>query len=170
MLKSPEQLMVIAMEAAALSPDPSTQNGAVLATQDGRVVHCSIRCNEFPAGVHYRVERWERPAKYSYIEHAERNSIYACARYGVRTERLVMYCPWAACADCARGIIQARLSKLVTLAVTDGDTNDRWADTIGVAMKMLHEAGVEVEYMDYGQLEKFSTPTLRRDGSPWKVG
>jgi dCMP deaminase len=160
--------MALAIEAAVASPDPSTQNGAVLATQDGIAVFGTTACNEFPHGVHYMTERWERPAKYSYIEHAERNAIYAAAREGMPTRGLVMYCPWAACADCARAIIQARLSKLVTISPT-ANTNERWVESIEVAMVMLRESHVEVEYMEPEQLKGFVLPLLRRDGQAMKV-
>ena len=36
-------------------------------------------------------DRWERPEKYSWVEHAERNAIYAAAREGVRLAGATMY-------------------------------------------------------------------------------
>src|SRR4051812_44655189 len=61
------------------STDPSTQNGAVLVHNMGkgreRVVVAN-GANHFPAGVKESPERWERPAKYAWVEHAERNAIF----------------------------------------------------------------------------------------------
>lgn len=103
--------------------------------------------NEFPHGVGYAPERWERPLKYSYIEHAERNVIYKAASsdWGVRTSGLVMVSPWAACADCARGIIQSGIKKLVTQR--HGPNPPHWEESIALADGMLMEAGVEIEIM-----------------------
>lgn len=129
---------------ASLSPDQSSQTSALL------VDDCNWRLvaggkNEFPLGVRYADDRWERPLKYSYIEHAERNSIYQAARHGVSTEGLIMISPWAACADCARGIIQAGIKKLVTQR--HGPNPPHWEESIALADSMLIEAGVEIEIM-----------------------
>lgn len=156
--------MRVALIAAARSPDPSTQNGAVLIDRQGKVVWGTQACNEFPAGVQYLDERWERPAKYGWIEHAERNCVYHAARLGIPTAGLTMVCPWAACSDCARAIAQAGIVRLVTLKPWDGDTNPRWADSISQAMTILDEAAVQVEYIEehYGDMG-----TLLRDGASW---
>lgn len=159
-----DEAILLTLVRATRSPDPSTQNGAMLAVADGadRVIPLlqTLSCNEFPFDVAYTPERWERPLKYSYIEHAERNSIYRAAMLGIPTEGLVLVCPWAACADCARAIIQAGCDTLVTVDPT-GNTNERWQDSIAVAMGMLEEANVDVEYVKTPVL---GCPTIRRDG------
>lgn len=162
-------LMAAAFRAAENSPDPSTQNGAILATVNGEPLWGTSACNEFPFGVKYSDERWLRPPdghKYDFIEHAERNAIYAAARVGIETRGLVMFCPWAACSDCARAIIQARLSKLVTLPpeVSDASTPDRWSASISIAMTMLEESPVEVEFFNEPLPQ---VPVLRRNGEAW---
>lgn len=144
-----------ALIAARKSPDPSTQNGAYLACNDG---YSASACNEFPRGVQYKDERWERPIKYSYIEHAERNVIYRAAQKGLSTDYATLYCPWFACADCARAIIQAGIVRCVGLDHT-ANTHPRWIESIKVAMEMLGEAGVACEFIDH----KFGIQ-LRRDG------
>lgn len=147
---------------ANLSPDPSTQNAAAL--HDGvNLLWDTLAVNEFPEGVRYYPDRWDRPIKYSYIEHAERNCIYKAARIGQRTAGMTMICPWAACSDCARGIVQAGIPRLVTLAPKDGDTHDRWEQSIAVALKILEEGGVNVALIQ-GPLDV--TFTIRRDGKP----
>ena len=149
--------MVHVAELARLSPDPSSQNAATLFDQDLHPVAEAV--NEFPFGVAYSEARWERPTKYAYIEHAERGSIYAAARAGVATEGLTMVCLWAACPDCARAIIQAGISRLVTMRPTEQGAHAGWDDGIAVAMGMLAEARVQVEYLD-GPLGV----TVRRNG------
>jgi dCMP deaminase len=153
------ELLRLAAEHARSSPDPSTQNGGLLCTDDAKWVKFDTwSVNEFPRGVAYSDERWERPLKYSIIEHAERNAIYAAARHGIRTEGLTLVCVWAACTDCARAIIQAGIKRLVTLAPVQ-EAHGNWGASIDIAMVMLKEAGVEVVYVE-GPLNV----TLRRNG------
>jgi dCMP deaminase len=150
-----ENYMLEALIIALDSPDPSTQNGAVL-TRDGIV---STGCNRFPNKVQYLPERWERPAKYSYIEHAERNSIFDAARSGTSTLGTTMFCPWFACADCARAIIQAGIVRVVGL--TAKTSHERWNEQIQVGDTMMSEAGVEVVR---GRLSKIYQIKLLRNG------
>lgn len=154
------ELTKVARYAAHFSPDPSSQNAAVLVPEgawEPSILTASV--NEFPQRVRYSDERWERPIKYSYIEHAERNAIYFAARYGVKTRWSTMICLWAACPDCARAIIQADILRLVTLRPTEDGAHSGWDDGIKLAMDMLHESGVKVEYID-GPLGV----TVRRNG------
>jgi dCMP deaminase len=135
-----------AYELAVKSPDPSTQNASLLISDDGEIISEGI--NEFPRDVKYKPERWERPLKYKIIEHAERNSIYKAAKLGRSTEGLTMFCPWAACSDCARAIIQAGIKKLVTHKQALDKSPSFWGEEIKVAFTMLKEASVEVFLYD----------------------
>jgi dCMP deaminase len=124
------------------STDPSTQNGAILVDKDGPIV--ALGANHFPQGVKDIPERWVRPLKYSYVEHAERNAIYDAAKNGTATKGLVMYCPWFACTDCARAIIQAGITKVVGHDTPiHGEGSKSWQDSIKIANTMLDEAGIE---------------------------
>jgi dCMP deaminase len=160
-----QKLMELTYELALRSPDPSTQNGAIL-VRAGMPLTATAACNEFPRGVQYLDERWERPIKYSFIEHAERNAIFNAARIGISTSGLTLACPWAACADCARAIIQADVIKLITHQPNEEDTNERWQASIEVAFTMLKEAGVEIEYF-HGKVGGAAQP-IRRDGKLWQ--
>ncbi len=126
--------------AAQGSEDPSRSVGAVLAV-DGAVLTRTMACNEFPRGVSRDLGyRWKRPAKYLFIEHAERNAIYRAARYGIATIGLTLVCPWGACADCARAIIQSGIATLVRETLPASG----WSDSIALGDTMLAEAGVRV--------------------------
>jgi dCMP deaminase len=135
-----------AYERALDSKDPSTQNGAIIINGLGFCLSDGV--NRFPTGVEDKPERWERPLKYKIIEHAERDSIYACAKAGVCTNGHTMVCCWAACADCARGIIQSGIETLVTHKQAADRSPPFWAEEIAIALQMLEEAGVKVEYYD----------------------
>lgn len=159
-----KDLMVKLCKVATGSPDQSTQNAAVLVGENGPIVS-TYSVNEFPYGVKYDDLRWERPGKYQWIEHAERNCLYAAASIGIATYGKVMVCPWAACADCARGIVQCRLQRLVTMKPQDADTNERWQQSIQTAMTILDEGEVPVTFLE-GPLDMDFT--ILRDGQPFK--
>lgn len=135
-------LLKMAYEKAKESKDPSTQNAALLVNDTGRVLVADI--NRFPESVITNKERWERPLKYKFVEHAERNVCYISAKQGIKTEGLTMVCPWAACSDCARAIIQSGIIRLVTHQQAHERSPEFWAKEIEIAFAMLKEAGVEI--------------------------
>lgn len=166
-----EPILREAYKVALKSPDPSTQNGALLARMyswgSSRLEPTSIpntkACNEFPVGVKYTEARWERPLKYQVIEHAERNSIYAAAFSGIPTQGLTMVCSWATCADCARAIIQSGITRLVTHKQAYDRSTGAWKDSIAVAFEMLEEAQVEIVFYD----GKLNADPIRHSGEIW---
>ncbi len=146
---------------AKQSHDPSTQNGALLINEQGALL--AIDVNRFPDGVLENDERWERPLKYKIIEHAERNVIFRLARQGIKTESLIMVCPWAACSDCARAIIQCGIKKLVTHKQAHDRSPEFWQKEMDVAFTMLREANVEIVMFD-GVL---GVQGIRHSGQLW---
>lgn len=128
---------------AVLSPDPSTQNAAIL-MRKGEQFPFAGAYNGFPRGVAVTPERLVKPVKYQFMEHAERNAIYTATRAGQSTEGATMYCLWAACTDCARAIIQAGIKRVVTYDKYASNTYGRWYEDVRLAMDMLNESGVEV--------------------------
>ena len=88
-------------------------------------------------------DRLARPKKYSFIEHAERNAIFAACRRGECTEGGTLYCPWFACADCARAIIQAGIRLVVGHKQMFDRADGRWCESIAYGNEMLREAAVE---------------------------
>lgn len=129
--------------AAKYSPDPSTQNGACLVAPNQGIV--CMGANHFPRGVENTPERWERPLKYKLVAHAETNAIYAACRKGIKTEGLIMVCPWFACEDCGKAIIQAGITKVIGHQKIADACPDHWKESIKIAFMMFAEAGVETE-------------------------
>lgn len=138
-------LRLACQTAAEHSDDPHTQNGAVLVPQDGFV---AAAANCLPRGIRHSQERLNRPEKYRWIEHAERGAIYAAARQGTKTDGAVLYCPWWACTDCARAIIEAGIVEVVGLVATRQMTPKRWEQEIAVAEGMLREARVGMRWLN----------------------
>lgn len=129
---------------ATQSTDPHTQNGAVLRARNGITVAAA---NQMPPIAHIPA-RFERPEKYTYVEHAERHVIYVAARTGLATHDATMYCPWFACADCARAIILAGISRVVGHTKPRELMTERWKQSVAVADVMLQEAGIETVLLD----------------------
>ena len=137
----------IAQQVKEKSKDERTKVGAVIVGKDKEIV--STGYNSFPRGiVDNRPERQERPEKYYWFEHAERNAIYNAARIGVSTKGCTMYLTCGIpCADCARGIINAGISRIfVTRA--QGPTSQKWQDSAERSLEMFEEAGVSVQWYD----------------------
>ena len=98
-----ERFMEMARTIAGWSKDRSRKVGCVI-VGPGKEIRAS-GYNGFPRDVNDDVEaRHQRPAKYRWTEHAERNAIYNAARSGVSTMGCVIYLPWFPCMDCSRAI------------------------------------------------------------------
>ena len=88
------------------SKDRSTKVGAIIVGPDNEIR--STGFNGFPRKINDDIdERHERPDKYLWTEHAERNAIYNAVRMGVPLKGCTLYVYGFPCSDCARVIIQA---------------------------------------------------------------
>lgn len=141
--------MSMAYLAATQSRDISTHIGAVIVSPEKRIV--SVGYNSFPSGIDDTIpERQERPLKYSFMAHAERNAIYSAANLGVSVRGCVMVTPGFPCSDCAIAIIQAGIKEVVLHTPWDLDMSGgpKWEESAGYSRKMFEEAGVFVRYYD----------------------
>lgn len=129
------------------SKDTSTQVGAVIVGQDNQIV--STGFNGFPRGVDETdPARWERPVKYQYVEHAEKNSVYNAARTGVSLIGCTLYLvgmgpPCMPCTECAKAIIQSGIARVVGKSYKA--LPEAWADNVAFAASLLEEANVQFE-------------------------
>ena len=127
------------------SKDNNTKIGAVIVGSGNEIV--STGYNSFPRGIDdNKPERQERPEKYFWFEHAERNAIYNAARIGVSTSGCTMYVSCdLPCSGCARAIINSGIKKIV---VGGGDSakGEQYREEFIRSQQMLKEAGVEIEY------------------------
>jgi dCMP deaminase len=140
----------LALHVASWSKDPSTKVGSVIVGQTNEVI--SIGFNGFPRGVNDDVpERWERPEKYCWTEHAEQNAVLNAARHGACTMASTLYitsypAKFGPCDDCCRAIIQAGIARVVTEPPA-GDIA-RWTESFRRGTIMLEEAGVEIDKVE----------------------
>jgi len=137
--------MGLAKHIADWSKDRSTKIAAVIV--DERNVLVAIGWNGFPRGVCDDVDaRHERPAKYQWTEHAERNAIYNAAAKGISTQGCRMYLPWFPCADCGRAIIQAAIQEII--AVEPDWSDPRWGSDFRMVREMFDESGIIIRFHD----------------------
>lgn len=132
---------------ASKSKDRKTKIGAVL-VRDNSVI--SEGYNGFCRGVEDDVsDRHERPEKYFWTEHAERNCIFHCARHGISTLGTVLYTQGLPCSDCTRAIIQSGIKEIVLHEnwehdVALGIRRDKWSESGQRSDVMIYESGVKV--------------------------
>ena len=84
-------------------------------------------------------DRHDRPRKYFFMEHGERNAIYNAAREGIALSGCRLYIPAPPCVDCSRAIIQSGIIEVVcdTLLVPE-----RWQESCDAGIEMLLEAQI----------------------------
>jgi dCMP deaminase len=130
------------------SKDSKTQIGAIIVGNDNEIV--STGYNSFPRGIDDTNElRQERPEKYFWFEHAERNAIYNAARIGVSTKGTTMYLShWFPCADCARGIINAGITTIYCDKIDTEDKSTSYLESFKRSKEMLLEADVKICFYD----------------------
>jgi dCMP deaminase len=138
------RLVRLAKEVSSWSKDRSRKVGCIIIGPAREILATGY--NGFPRGCNDDIEsRHQRPAKYMWTEHAERNAIYNAARRGIQLESSTIYVPWFPCVDCTRAIIQCGMSSVIAYRP---DLNDpTYADSFRVALEMLEECCVAVRYI-----------------------
>lgn len=124
-------------------PEISTV-GAVIT--DGFDEILSVGKSSIPEGVEKTPERRNKPGKFLYVEHAERDAIYRAAKNGVSLNQATLYSTRFPCADCARAIVLSGISKVVTRYINP--EKKRWLESCLAGIEILEEALVEIEYVD----------------------
>ena len=134
----------IAEQIKLKSKDQSTQIGAIIVGKDKEIR--STGYNSFPRGLDdNRPERQERPIKYFYFEHAERNAIYNAARVGTPTDNCeIILTSGLPCSDCARAIINSGIKKVYCKSECTTKNKEKWRESQEIALEMLRECGVDV--------------------------
>ena len=156
-----EPLVELAIAAARKSPSRPRKVGAVLVSADGATTLAA--CNDFPAGVRDLESRHAHPERLLWIEHAERNAIFAAARSGVGTAGATLIATFHPCADCARAIVQAGIAHLHTMVPDFSDP--LWGEAFRCARAILEEGCVRVSYLERDPAVMHAS-TLQ----PWSVG
>jgi len=136
-----EYFMNMANLVSTKSKDRSTKVGCVIVGPNHEIRTTGY--NGFCRGIDDDVnERHERPEKYFWAEHAERNALYNAARNGISMDGCDAYVTMVPCADCTRGLIQSGIKRVVVKNYDD-DTSEKWLDSFTRSNQMMSETGVD---------------------------
>lgn len=137
-LKWDRRFLQLAKEVSGWSKDPSTAVGAV-AVRDRRILATGY--NGFPRGVVDSGDRLkDRDLRLMLTAHAEANLLTHAAEAGVSLRGATVYVTFPPCAQCAGHLVNAGVSRVVTLVQP---TPERWATSFSLAEVVFEEAGVE---------------------------
>jgi dCMP deaminase len=137
-----DYFMTMVYLVAMRSKDKSTHIGAVV-VDDLNVVR-SMGYNSFVRGINDDVpERQERPEKYYWMEHAERNAIYNSP---LSLRGCHMYTNGIPCMDCARGIVQEGIVEVIVDKVWDDNNYAQWIEQAKRSKEMFEEASIRLRF------------------------
>jgi dCMP deaminase len=145
-------LLLLCEQVRENSHDPERKVGAVIVDTAGQVI--AVGTNAPPLSLNLTIAqsheaiRRDPTWKYFMLEHAERNAIFAACRKGELLAGATMYSTLFPCADCARGIVAAALSRLVVQNTRDPERDEKWLDHYKYARRLLAMAGVTVEVVE----------------------
>lgn len=149
-----QYFMKMAFLVASKSKDRSMKCGCVLVGEGHTVLTTGY--NGFPRGIDDTVDdRHDRPEKYFWTEHAERNSIYNASRNGIKTLGSRAYITSFPCVDCGRALVQSGIASIVIpTKETDPFFNegrwDDWAESFAKSKEILLRGGVVLMEILYG--------------------
>jgi dCMP deaminase len=143
------RFLALARHLATWSIDPSTRVGCVIAGPANEVR--AVGYNGLPRNVDHSPDRLERPDKYIWMEHAERNAIYTAARNGVALEGCRMYVSWFPCVDCARAAIQVGIVEIV--ALEPDWSSAPWGPELSKARELLIESNVRLRMIHTDEVD-----------------
>jgi len=137
--------MTMAYLVAMKSKDRNTHIGAVVVGPDNEVR--STGYNSFPRAINDdKTTRQERPEKYFWFEHAERNAVYNSSLIGVSLKGCKMYTNGVPCMNCARAIVQSGIKNVIVDAEWDKNNYGQWIEEAARTKILFEEAGVKLRY------------------------
>lgn len=129
----------LAKTVAKYSKD-TTKVGCIIA--DGKVVR-SLGFNGLPKNLNDDVpERNQRPKKYAWYEHAERNCLNQFPY--VSAKGCIAYVTHFPCSACARALIAKDIGGIVYIENENEDFSERWKEDFEISREMLQEAGLTI--------------------------
>lgn len=151
-LTNDESSMLTAVIWALKSKDPSTQVGACIVNEDGRVLTTSY--NGTPNNWNDKDFPWgndvdnigEENTKYPYVIHAEMNGIFNYKGSIADFKDSTIYVTLFPCSNCAKLIVQSGIKRVVYLMDDRKDTKDNKTAKI-----LLSTCGVD--YIDFNKLK-----------------
>lgn len=152
---------------ARCSPDPSTQNGAILVCEKGLLLAAGH--NQPLSGVSLSDWLSDPEVRANATLHAEEAAIFNAYRHPLTPtpDARMIVCPWAACAECAKAIIAAGVRRVVRHADRHrayAELSPRWEKSIATGDRLMRQAGVEIDDIE-GSVP--GAPCVRMRGAQW---
>jgi dCMP deaminase len=155
--KRDARFLQMCFEVRENSHDPDRKVGAVVVGSADQVV--AVGTNAPPTALQLTLTeshdavRQDLTWKYFMLEHAERNAIFTAYAQGKLLKGATMYSTLFPCADCARAIVAAGLSRLVVLGLAkDPIRDEKWLEHYHYADRMLTMAGIAVDVIDPAEI------------------
>ena len=140
--KSDKYFQLAKYQAELFSKDPVCKVGAIFLAPNSLQI-LSMGYNGLPRKIKETAERWERPLKYKFVEHAERNAIYNACRHGTPLEGSIAIITKFPCCDCARALIQSGVSHIIT---EEPDfEHPRWGQDFKISWELFTEVNIKID-------------------------
>lgn len=129
---------------AAWSKDPNTKVGALIVSDIGEPV--SWGYNGIPMNVNDDPSRFERPIKYHFMAHAERNAMDLASRSFF--DNCVLFCTHSPCSGCTTSIVNRRMHTVACLSSSGflhGEFISRHENSLAchhASLEMMTECGI----------------------------
>ena len=138
---------------ATKSKDPMTKIGAVIVRDKYAILS---GYNGIAAGVKDLPERMERPEKYDWMSHAERNACYMGAKFGVATDGATLFTQGIPCVQCADAVVNCGIKEVVihkqwqdaALLSCSPKSQRPWTEVYWKSKVKLEEAGIALRVLD----------------------
>ena len=140
-----DYFMSMVYHVASKSKDKRTHIGAVIIGPDNEIKTTGY--NSFVRRLKDNIpERQEKPEKYFWFEHAERNSIYNATLIGTSLKGCKMHTNGIPCMDCARGIVQSGILEVIVDKTWDESNKGEDLEHSRRTIEMFNEVGVNLRY------------------------
>jgi dCMP deaminase len=158
--KAAKFMRIAIAQAREFSKDQSTKVAAMIIGRSSHEIRSS-GYNGMPRGCDDSVaSRNQRPEKYLWYEHAERNAIYNAARVGTRLEGSLLLVTMYPCMDCARAIVQSGIEEVVTIPPS-ADFASRWGSHIEKTHELLVECSIGIRELSREAIIDGAPPEAR---------
>ena len=155
---SPGDTKIIEMlkDSLSKSHDPHRPVAVMITNREGNVV--AEGTNSPPLAYNYTAAQTHRAIegdpdwKYYMLEHAERNAILHGLSSGAVLRGGTLYGTLFPCADCARAIVGAGITRVVVPAAgLDPIRDERWRNHYDYARQVFDLAGTTIDYYEAGR-------------------
>lgn len=128
----------IAKVVSQRSHDIHTQHGCVITDQNNRIL--GVGYNGFPKGMDDNLLPTERPEKYHWMIHAERNALSNCV---IRPDNGIAYVTGQSCNDCIMALFQEGVNEVYMIqshgtVLFDSDAKKRFDTFIKMSKMKIH--------------------------------